>query len=148
MPHVSSKKIKENVLKNIHRLLLQQFARVGTTSAAHVFAEEFLTPTEQVMLAKRFATIIMLEKGYSYGDIDRTLGVSSSTIARAWKKKENGQYDGILTQCFPKRGRGSRKGKELESILEVLFRGGLPTMGRGRWRYLYRQTDHLQKSDT
>lgn len=44
------------------------------------------------MFSKRLAIIYMLTKGYSFDDIQETLRVSPSTIARLWSKIQRGDY--------------------------------------------------------
>ncbi|HEX9608635.1 MAG TPA: Trp family transcriptional regulator [Candidatus Paceibacterota bacterium] len=138
MPQVSSKKVSREVLKKISTLLIEQLARVKTNVGAQSFLHEFFTPTEQIMLAKRFAAIVMLEQGYSYQRIQHTLGISSSTVARIWRQKQSGAFDELIRQCLPRSERRSKTTRELESALEVILRGGLPPQGSGRWRYVFR----------
>src|SRR3989338_5135411 len=136
MSQVSSRHVDKKVLLRIAQLLVRHVARVRTTAAAHNFLHDLFTETEQIMLAKRFAPIVMLEQGSSYQHIQKTLGVSSSTVARVWKAKQNGDFDKLLRQCFPhgRRKKLKRGSVDLVRILEVLLSAGLPPMGRGRWR--------------
>lgn len=56
-------------------------AKLRTKEQVSGFFEEFLTPTEKVMLAKRLAIGILIAKRYSYREISDLLKMSTSTIA-------------------------------------------------------------------
>lgn len=66
---------------NIFDPLLDTVAKLRTKKQASVFFEEFFTPTEKVMLAKRLAIWILIAKRYSYREISELLKMSTSTIA-------------------------------------------------------------------
>ena len=64
----------------------------GTKVQRRAFFDAMLTPTERIMLSKRFAIIYMLAKGYSFSAIQETLRVSPSTVARIWEAIQKGKY--------------------------------------------------------
>ena len=139
MAQVSSKKIKKEVLLKIADLLVAHIASVRTSTGARSFIQELFTETEQIMFAKRFAVIIMLKDGYNYQQIQKNLGVSSSTVARLWKSTVRGDFDTLLKQCTP-HARRTKSSEKLEGMIETIVRGGLPPMGRGRWKGVYEKT--------
>ncbi|MDO8492130.1 MAG: helix-turn-helix domain-containing protein [bacterium] len=53
---------------------------------------ELLTPTEKLVIAKRLAMIVLINKGKSVVEIGHDLGVSTSTVARFQLKVERGQF--------------------------------------------------------
>ena len=69
---------------------MESIADLKTPSEVESFFKELLTPTEQIMLAKRLAISILLTKKYSYEEITDILKVSPATIGTIalWLKKE------------------------------------------------------------
>lgn len=55
---------------------------IKNKSEFDLFLNDFLSPTEKIMLSKRFATAVLLAKGNSYDEIKQTLRVTSATIAK------------------------------------------------------------------
>jgi len=62
------------------------------------FLEDFLTPTEKMMLAKRLAVAVMLAKGYDYRAIRKTLKVSFHMVANVnlWLKYKGKGYQKVI----------------------------------------------------
>jgi len=94
MPQVSRKKLD----KSIHKKIFQQFSRLNSNlnkKKSSVFLSTLLTETEQTMLAKRLACVLMLHEGYSQYVVEKTLGLSSSTVARVSVAVDFGRYDSL-----------------------------------------------------
>ncbi len=132
MPHVSSKKLKKEHLQKLYNefgLALEKSAKKSWTK---FFLSSFLTRTEKIMLAKRFAVIYLLSKDVPTSYISEALGMSPSTIARMSVKYEVGKYSPLLKAI-------RREDKNIWEILEKILRAGLPPIaGRGRWKFLYK----------
>ncbi|MFA6520626.1 MAG: Trp family transcriptional regulator [Candidatus Paceibacterota bacterium] len=131
MPHVSSKKLKQEILNKLYKEFGQAFEKSARRSKAGLFLGDILTKTEKVMLAKRFAVIYLLSQEVPVSYIAESLGMSYSTIFRMSLKYDIGKYSAIL--------RAIRQEKsDLWGILEKILRAGLPPRaGRGRWKFLY-----------
>lgn len=95
------------------------------------FISEFFTPTEQIMFAKRLATIMMIHNGYSFSAIERTLKLSPSTVTRLWKMTETDKFTVIGRRKLKEKAR-----KKFWDDFDALVRLGMPEMGRGRWKFL------------
>jgi len=96
-----------------------------------LFFNEFLTPTEKIMFAKRFSAIYMISRELPHSYIVLALGMSPATIARMSLKYENGKYT-FLTTSF------KSIDKSVWAILEKIMKAGMPPkVGRGRWKFLY-----------
>lgn len=131
MPHVSSKKLKKDILNKLYSQFGRACEKAARKSQAKFFLGDLLTRTEKIMFAKRFAVICFLSEGVPYSYISESLGMSYSTIFRMSLKYDIGKYTGLL--------KAIRKEKsELWDILEKILRAGLPPRyGRGRWKFLY-----------
>lgn len=78
---ISKVKLNPKVEKQIKKLLAQVIADLKTSENIQIFLRDFLTPAENIVLAKRLAIALYLEKNKSYEEIRRSLKVSSATIA-------------------------------------------------------------------
>jgi len=131
MPQVSRKKLD----KSIHKKIFQQFSRLNSNlnkKKSSVFLSTLLTETEQTMLAKRLACVLMLHEGYSQYVVEKTLGLSSSTVARVSVAVDFGRYDSLIKIVDQKR----EERKQFWNTLEILLRAGMPSMGKERWKHL------------
>ena len=82
MTQVSKYPISKDVYKRIFEVLSKAVANNKKEEDSLSFLREFLTPTEQIMLAKRLAIIFLLEKDYNYREISRILRVSTGTVGK------------------------------------------------------------------
>lgn len=109
---------------------IQVLAKIRRGREFENFLIEFLTSTERTMLAKRLAIIYLINKKYSFANIERILKVSPSTVARFWKANQNNAFLVIQKQIEADRAK-----KIFWDELEWLVRLGMPPMGRGRWGF-------------
>ena len=98
MPHVSRHTPVRKVSDKIFDTLLERVAVKGSIHERKSFFINLLTPTERIMLSKRFAVIYMLQKGYSFDAIQEVLRVSPSTIARLWTSIQKGKRVDVVKQ--------------------------------------------------
>jgi len=98
MPHVSRHTPVRKVSDKIFDTLLERVAVKGSVHERKSFFINLLTPTERIMLSKRFAVIYMLQKGYSFDAIQEVLRVSPSTIARLWTSIQKGKHIDVVKQ--------------------------------------------------
>jgi uncharacterized protein YerC len=142
MVYVSKKPVKREVLVRISELLIAHVAHIRTRMHAEKFLNEILTESEKIMLAKRFAIVVMLKKKQSYTTIKKILKVSHTTIAKTNRELEQGKFDFIISQLqklSPPKVIAVRKRQKKESfwdVLECMIQFGMPPMGKGRWRFL------------
>ncbi len=136
MVHVSAKKIQEKTLKKLHTRFADSIATVTKRSDAVYFLEELLGEEEQLMLAKRLATIYMLAEGVSAYRIAQVLGMSTSTINSMYRIFDRNGYSTIVENYLDKKNHA-----QFWLDIEVLLRLGMPPMGKGRWGWL----DELEK---
>jgi uncharacterized protein YerC len=132
MPHISSKKLKQEHLQKLYNEFNSALEKSAKKSWTKFFLSDFLTNTEKIMLAKRFAVIFLLSKGIPVSYIAESLHMSETTIFRMYNKYDIGKYSSILKIM-------SQENKNIWIILEKILRAGLPPRaGRGRWKFLYK----------
>jgi uncharacterized protein YerC len=114
------------------------------------FIHTLLTPTEQVMLAKRLGIMLLIKRGYNYNEIKDILKVSQGTIAHIKVLFDSGiadTYEKALTAMVAKKRFNDGLGG-LESALD-----GLLLFGKGRdWKSAAKQKwlnekEKLDKAD-
>lgn len=132
MPHISSKKLKKEHLNKLYSEFSIALEKSAKKSWLKFFLNDFLTRTEKIMLAKRFAVIYLLSKDVPPSYIAESLGMSPATISRMSLKYDIGKYSSLLNTVKDDKN-------ELWKILEKILRAGLPPIaGRGRWKFLYK----------
>ncbi|OGI63338.1 hypothetical protein A2818_01335 [Candidatus Nomurabacteria bacterium RIFCSPHIGHO2_01_FULL_40_12] len=131
MPHVSSKKLKKEHLQKLYNEFSSALEKSAKKSWIKFFLNDFLTHTEKIMLAKRFAVIYLLSKDVPSSYIAEALCMSPATISRMSLKYEIGKYFSLLKTI-------KKEDENIWEILEKILRAGLPPIaGRGRWKFLY-----------
>lgn len=120
MAHVSKFKVRPKISLRIKQNLI-----LAATRENGLIIESLLTPTETLMLAKRLAMIVMLQRGDSSYRISKSLKVSVSSVGRFQRMIEAGLFKPIL--------RSVRKNKRsFGEILELVLAAGMPSMAGPR----------------
>lgn len=81
MTQISRYPVNSTVNKQILQLFRNAISSLKQSDEIDDFLEDFLSPVEKIMLAKRLAIAVMLAKGYDYQSIKAILHVTPSTIA-------------------------------------------------------------------
>ena len=131
MPHVSSHKVKPDLLEKIFDDLIKTIAKSkDKNNLTYVFGELF-TATEKIMVAKRLAILIMLKDKIPQAKICDVLKVSPSTVSIFSLGIESGQYTTLMSVVQ------NSKVDILELIYKILTLDGFlpPKVGPGRHRW-------------
>lgn len=130
MPHVSSKRLKEEDEKILKDRLMNVIQIIGKSKNSKYSLRELFSDTEMIMLAKRLSIIYLLYKEESILEICRILNVSSSTVIRIGKVFDRGGYknlEKIIKKSEP----------EFLDIIENILQGGMPAkFGKDRYKFL------------
>lgn len=81
MAQVSKYPIHKDVEKRIFEIFKTTISSLKDQEEIEEFLEDFLSPVEKIMLAKRLSIAVFLAKGYSYPTIASILRVTPTTIA-------------------------------------------------------------------
>lgn len=102
MTQVSKYPLRKEVEKRLFELFWEVIEKLRTKEQIEKFLKDLLTPTEEIMLAKRVAIALMLLKKYDYRTIRDTLKVSLTTIGKVslWLKYEGGGYREVLEKII------------------------------------------------
>lgn len=82
MPHISKRKLSLKAEKALITNLNSVLTRIGDSQEMVGFIHALLTPTEELMIAKRLALIILIEEGMNDSQIADTLHVTRITVAK------------------------------------------------------------------
>ena len=133
MPHISSKKISQEMSNRIMHRLYGTFVSLTTVSRAADFTTDFFSQTERLMFAKRLTAVFMISEGVSSYRISKILSMSHSSILRLERIIDRGGFASLVVTM--------QKPKVREMFwddIERLARLGLPRRGSGkeRWDWL------------
>lgn len=133
MPHISKRKLNDDVLLKITQRFVRTAVRLKDKQEAEEFFFDLFTKTERVMFAKRLTLMFMLCEGNTFDEIGEILKMSPSTIARINKDIEKGKYAHITRLANRRRERSF-----LEEYIRMLAGFRLPpyASGRERWKWL------------
>ena len=126
MSQVSRRFINRTTQERIFNLFVSGLIMCNAKDTTVSLIDDLLTPTERVMLAKRFSIAYMLSEGYSYDMIEQTLKVSRTTIGRVslWLKEKGAGFRTVIGKI--KRHEGMKK--ILEGVKDSIeeFIAGVP----------------------
>ena len=134
MTHISRKKIKKDVASELADQFLTFLSLARTKQDARILAQELLSQTERVMLAKRLAVVVLLVRGYTFEQIEETLGVTRQTVVRLWRETKDGRYEKIIRYAR-KHTRHFKHESFLAAFIRVMHLGMPPRAGK-RWQQL------------
>jgi len=81
MTQVSKYLLSDKVKQEINSIFLETISLLSKKEDIVSFLEDFLSPTERIVLSKRITIALMLRKGYRFEMIKKLIKVSQSTIA-------------------------------------------------------------------
>ncbi len=122
MPNISKRKLDEYQLECIFTQWYQHISGLDADNAK-LFFNALLGSEEQIMLAKRFAAIVMLMQGRSGYQIWNDLDLSPSTVENLREKFLAGHYEGIKIEM---QKRQVKLSDILDAIDTILLLGFLP----------------------
>ena len=90
MGRISGRRIEPDIEERIFEVFWAYLVSLKHPHEMQEFLKSLLSRMEQVMLAKRLAIAVLLERGFNYEYIDETLKVSKSTISSVQKQLQSG----------------------------------------------------------
>ncbi len=145
MARISKYPILKEVYEKIFDLFLETFLQLRSKKRVANFFDEFLTPTEQIMLAKRMAISLLLAKNYNYQDISDILKVSNGTIAEVSMQYWYGKY--LKSVALQLAEKDELKDFWLDVAEMVTSVGMVGRKGTGGWRYLNNEIKKRQQKN-
>lgn len=122
MVYVSKKKVDPGVESVLADQLLSFIAAAQNKREAATLAGELLTESERTMLAKRLAIVVMLERGYSFQEIEKVLKVTPQTITRLWAQRKAGKFAKVCRYARTRTTHFKKRGDQFLQALETLLK--------------------------
>jgi uncharacterized protein YerC len=121
MVQISKKLLDKELEEEIYNQLWYSLGKVNNSKKTSEFFSDFLTKTEKLMLAKRFATAILIKRGRTANDIRHSIHVSFSTVGSvsSWIKNARPETQSLLETISNEKGWGEIIDK-IENILDAL----------------------------
>lgn len=145
MTRVSKRYLQKNIEKRMFQIFWQSFIDLKSEKDTIEFCQDLLSEAEKVMLAKRLAIVVLLEKGWKYEDISRILKVSTSTINAVRVKLS------YLGQGYRKAVNNILKREEISSFFANLSNSlatiAYPIKGRGISGFIRKTSYSYKKSN-
>lgn len=118
MTMVSRRILHKELEQYMFELFIKTIAHLKSAEEITNFIEDFLSPTEKIMLSKRLAIAVLLTKGYTYDAIDNILKVSRPTINKVafWLKHGKSGYRNVVEKILR-----DQKREELWDTIEELL---------------------------
>lgn len=131
MTKVSRLPLRTDVWDRIFNLFVGTLADQKDKGKLSKFIDDFFSPTEKIMFAKRLAAAVLLSKGHDYTSIRNILRVSPPTIAKLSLKI---QYGGeglkpVIEDIFKKEA-NQILWKEVENLFDIPTKASLKSPER------------------
>ena len=122
MTQVSRISLPKHLEVQMHAAIRKAFADLKSEDEVAAFLDDLLTPTEKVMLGKRLAIAILLDKGYDQRTICKIMKTSLATVNQVsyWFKNKGRGYRIVLEKLKNQKQWGEIK-EGLEAFLTDFF---------------------------
>lgn len=122
MSQVSRMPLPKGLEEQMHSLFRRALADLHTEQDVGNFLDDLLSPTEKIMLAKRLAIAILLDKGYDQRTVHAIMNVSVTTVngVNFWLKNKGSGYRIVLKKLKEQKEWQELKG-DLEEFLKTFF---------------------------
>lgn len=146
MAQVSKYLISDKIQQEIKSIFSETISLLNNQDEIVDFLEDFLSPTERIVLSKRITIALMLKKNYSYEMIKKLIKVSQPTVAAVnLKLKYSGKgYHRVLDKMIT-----DQKINHIFNQIESFILNTLSTgkgKGSGVWREIRKK--HQQSTSS
>lgn len=120
MPKISRLPLRTDVWDRIFVLFVSTLADQKDKNKLSKFIDDFFSPTEKIMFAKRLAAAVLLAKNHDYQSVHEILRMSPSTIAKlSLKIKYGGEGLNPVIEDIFKKEASQIIWKEIESLFDL-----------------------------
>lgn len=98
MTQISRMPLPKILEEQMHKILRKALAELHTEREVTVFLDDLLTPKEKIMIAKRLAIAVLLDRGYDQRTIHTIMKTSLTTVngVNFWLKRQGKGYRLVL----------------------------------------------------
>lgn len=136
MTKVSRLPLRNDVWERIFKLFVETLADLKDHKKLANFIDDFFSPTEKIMFAKRLALAVLVAKGHNYTSIRKILKISPPTIAKiSLKLRYGGEgLNPVIQDIFNKQS-AKIFWKEIEDLLDLPVKGNIKSPERFRGKF-------------
>lgn len=100
MTQISKRVLEKDIEQRMFEIFLDTVAMVQTRSQVQKLLDDWVSPTEKIMLAKRLSIAMLLAKSYEQRSIAKVLRVGLETVNKVSKALQNGSggYDMVISE--------------------------------------------------
>lgn len=122
MSQISKRTIDKNAQDKIFDLFILSLVFSDNKETASLLIKDLFSPTEKIMLSKRFSIAYMLMEGYDYDAIALVLKVSRATIGKVsfWLKEKGDGFRRIIEKIKQKEKTNQLLNEIQEIYLNIL----------------------------
>lgn len=122
MSQVSRLPVRKEIESRMFDIFLDSVAMVRTRNQVQKLLEDWLSPTEKIMLAKRLSIALLLMKQYDQRSIATLLKVGLETVSKVSRALRfgSGGY-GMIVEVFMKQEKQDTFWEKVDSTLADLF---------------------------
>jgi len=130
MTMVSKYPLDKAIQQRVFEIFLSTLADLKTSSEVQLFIDQFFTPTERMMFAKRLSIAFLLAKNYDIRMISKILKVSTKTVTTVniWIKHYKGGLYSTINKII-----NQEKQKEFWKELEYDLSKATIPFAVGNW---------------
>ncbi len=124
MSKISKRILNKDIEERIFGIFWRTISQLQKPEEVKTFFKDLLSPSEQIMLAKRLAIAVLLSKSFTYSEIDDVLKVSRPTIMNVslWLKHKGAGYKKAVETIL----KDEKKEEFLDKIEELLLNMEMP----------------------
>lgn len=135
MSIVSRRKVSTKIESQINQTFWEAISKLTSTEEVVLFLNDLLSPTEKIVLAKRLAIAVLLNRGYGYESIMEIVKVSDGTIAKVAMVLKNDSGYKIAISKIAKSETSRAFWQDIESALYRISSPGKVFMDEGAINY-------------
>ena len=122
MTQISKYPVNKEIEKRIMEVFLDTMAMVTTRNQAQQLLNDWLSPTEKIMLAKRLSIALLLTKKYDQRSVAKLLRVGLETVNKVNRALQSGTggYD-MITSAFLKQEKNEAFWEKVDDVLADFF---------------------------
>ena len=140
MTKISQIPLRSDIWDRVFNLFIQTIVDIKDKKKLQAFIEDFFSPTEKIMFAKRLAAAVLLAKGHNYQDIKLMLKISPPTIAKlSIKVKFEGKGLNMIITDVLKRRSSQIFWTEIEELFDFPTKGNYKSPERFKKKYARRK---------
>jgi len=138
MTQISKHPLHKEIEKRMLEIFFDSVVMVQTRGQVQKLLEDWVSPTEKIMLAKRLSIALLLTKGYEQRSIAKALRVGLETVSKVSRalQKGSGGYDMVISVFLKQEKQAAFWEKVDDALADILkpYHRNWSTWRKERWQ--------------